>query len=231
VFDTGKIVPVACDQGIVVGEGGGGDPQVVIADTLATLPQSPRDVRVLPGHGFGDVKDRIVPEYVGAKVACFGWESLGKFRKCHDADVGEVSRVGCQKTRGRPLERATRFAVKIDKNRGVKDHDVHFDGLRWGASWAWSKASSVPSSGSVSGCFIRIRRSARISPAVGGKSCHSARRTTAENDSFGVRLEDLSRSYASSSRDMVFVAMHVSCMSKGDAVKMGGRGNGVSHNV
>jgi hypothetical protein len=46
-------------------------------------------------------------------------------------------------------------------------------------------------------------------PAVLGAAPKRARRTTEENDSFSPNLADFSFSYASSSSEMVFVAMHV----------------------
>ena len=149
---------------------------------------------------------------VRAKIL-LGWrEALGEFADSNDAEMRGFLGVCGEKRYRRTFFAAAGFPVEVNQKRRVEDHGVHFEALRRELACALSKASSVVLFGRAFGLRMRARKSASMSAAQGGASAHIALRTTWENDSRGEILNRRRRSYASSSKEMVLVAMHASCM-------------------
>lgn len=126
-----EVCGVVGHEGDGVGEGGGGDPEVVGTDELVLVPQVSGGFGVMIHGLLIHRQDFKASEHGGAGRVVEVAESFGEFARDGPGDAGPGARVRFEKIMD--LARTpTHFPFEIDQEAGVEQATVHARGSSGG---------------------------------------------------------------------------------------------------
>lgn len=204
--DALKVVHIRSDDRQTMTQAGTGYPEIIASDQLSALSELPGDASIQKRSCFIHRKQGVRIRHRLEGGMAFSGEAFGILAEGHDGQV-EFRAVVRQKEAMRgPVGMRHSLSLEIDEERGVDTQpESHGSSGGWSFFWAASRRSisSWPRG-------VASSMAASKAPALCRSSVHRARLITFEKDSLGVVRAALSRSYASMSMEMVFVAtMHV----------------------